>query len=167
MQKIPQDWKDLLELLKSSGVEFLVVGAYALAAHGHERYTKDLDIWLSPTAVTAKVVTDMLTTFGFPDLAVTADEWTGGASMVQMGREPYRIVFMNFASGLDFDDAYAKRIFGNLGGTEVSCLSRESLITNKLASGRLQDFADVEAIAPERIEDIRAAMAKKFNLDKF
>lgn len=148
--RIPRDWKDLLELLRSEGVEFIIVGAYALAAHGHERYTKDLDIWVRADRETARKLRQVLAEFGFPEVAPTDEEWTGGRAVLQLGREPYRIDLLNFISGVEFDDALARRIPGDLLGVPVDCLDRQSLITNKLASARPQDLADVHALAPEQ-----------------
>lgn len=155
----PRDWNELLALFAASGIDFLVVGAYALAAHGHERYTKDLDLWLAPTARNASKLKDVLDTFGFPGMAPSEDEWTTQRTMIQLGREPYRVEVLNFASGLDFDSAWKHSVTGRLGENLVHCLDRDALVTNKLASGRIQDFADAEAIAPERSDEIRAALA--------
>ena len=157
-KKIPRDWSELLTLLNSEGIDFLVVGAYALAAHGHERYTKDLDLWLAPTEENARRVGDVLTTFGFHELAPSVQEWTQDETMVQLGREPYRVDLLNFASGLEFAEAWNTSVLGELGEISVHCLGKEALVRNKLASGRLKDFADAEAIAPERAVEIRAAL---------
>lgn len=159
-KKIPRDWSELLALLSAEKVDFLVVGAYALAAHGHERYTKDLDLWLAPTADNALKVAAVLAEFGFPELAPSTEEWTQEKAMVQLGREPYRVDLLNFASGLEFAHAWSASVAGQLGGVDVRCLGKEELVRNKLASGRLQDFADAESIAPERMAEIRAALAK-------
>lgn len=163
--KIPRDWSELLALLRASGVDFLVIGAYALAAHGHERNTKDLDLWLRPDAATAAKLGTLLQDFGFPDLAPSEQEWTGDTVVVQLGRAPYRVDLLNFATGLDFDHAYDESVMGRLGDADVACLGRESLIANKLATARTQDLADVEAIAPERMEEVRAALRRKLLQD--
>ncbi len=159
-KKIPRDWSELLALLNAEGVDFLVVGAYALAAHGHERYTKDLDLWLAPTEENARKVASVLADFGYPDLAPSAAEWTQEKAMVQLGREPYRVDLLNFASGLEFSEAWKASVTGQLGGIDVRCLGKEELVRNKLASGRIQDFADAETIAPDRAVEIRDALAK-------
>jgi hypothetical protein len=159
-KRIPRDWSELLALLNAEQVDFLVVGAYALAAHGHERYTKDLDLWLAPTAENARKVGSVLADFGFPELAPSAEEWTQDKAMLQLGREPYRVDLLNFASGLEFSEAWNTSVTGQLGGIDVRCLGKEELVRNKLASGRLQDFADAENIAPDRAVEIRAALAK-------
>lgn len=159
-KKIPRDWSELLALLNAEGVDFLVVGAYALAAHGHERYTKDLDLWLAPTEDNARKVGSVLADFGYPDLAPSTAEWTQEKAMVQLGREPYRVDLLNFASGLEFSEAWKASVTGQLGGIDVRCLGKEELVRNKLASGRIQDFADAETIAPDRAAEIRDALAK-------
>jgi hypothetical protein len=159
-KKIPRDWSELLALLNSENAEFLVVGAYAMAAHGHERYTKDLDLWLAPTAENASRLGTVLDAFGFAELSPSVDEWTKESAMIQLGSEPYRVDLLNFASGLVFSEAWQSSVTGNLGGTEVHCLNRTMLVKNKLASGRLKDFADAETLAPERADEIRKALAK-------
>jgi hypothetical protein len=158
--KIPRDWSELLALLNSAGIDFLVVGAYALAAHGHERYTKDLDLWLAPTSDIAAKLSAVMAAFGFPELAPSVEEWTTEKAMIQLGREPYRVDLLNFASGLEFQEAWNASVTGKLGGVDVHCLDRDALVKNKLASGRLKDFADAEAIAPERAHEIRQALAR-------
>ncbi len=160
-KKIPRDWSELLALLNSTGADFLVVGAYAMGAHGHERYTKDLDLWLAPTEENANRLTEVLNLFGFPELAPSVSEWTDEKSMIQLGVEPYRVDLLNFATGVEFDEAWKDSVTGDLGGISVHCLDRNTLVKNKLASGRIKDFADAETLAPERAEEIRTALAKK------
>ena len=159
-KKIPRDWSELLALLNSAGASYLVVGAYAMAAHGHERYTKDLDLWFAPTKENASKLGEVLGTFGFPELAPSAEEWTNENSMIQLGVEPYRVDLLNFATGLGFSDAWNASVIGDLGGVPVHCLDRDALVKNKLATGRLKDFADAETLAPERANEIREELAK-------
>lgn len=161
VKKIPRDWSELLALLRSREIEFLVVGAYALAAWGYERNTKDLDLWLRPDAATAGRLGEVLGEFGFPELAPSAEEWSRQKVMIQLGREPYRVDLLNFATGLDFETAWRSRCTGELAGIAVACLGKDDLVANKLASGRLHDFADAEAIAPERRAEVRAALKRK------
>lgn len=162
-KKIPRDWSELLALLSSEHVDFLVADAYVMAAHGHERYTKDLDLWLAPTADNASKLGAILNSFGFPELAPSADEWTKENAMIQPGREPYRVDLLNFASGLEFSDAWKASVVGDLGGITVHCLDCDTLVKNKLASGRLKDFADAETLAPERADEIRKMLARKLS----
>ena len=41
-----RDFRDLLRLFNEKRVEYLVVGGYAMSAHGHPRYTGDIDLWI-------------------------------------------------------------------------------------------------------------------------
>lgn len=63
------DFKDLLHEFNEHEVEFLVVGAHALAAHGHVRATKDLDVWIRPSPDNAIRVYRALRSFGAPEVA--------------------------------------------------------------------------------------------------
>lgn len=140
------DFSDLLSTFNAHGVEYLVVGAHALAAHGHVRATKDLDVWVKPTAANAALVLRALAAFGAPlhDLSVT--DLSSPGLIFQIGVAPVRIDIITAIDGVEFSDAWPSRMLANLGGVEVTVLSRDDLIKNKKASGRLQDRADVETL---------------------
>ncbi|HEX9117507.1 MAG TPA: hypothetical protein VGA61_15665 [Anaerolineae bacterium] len=54
-----QDFKEFIQSLNANGVRYLVVGGYAVAVHGHPRYTKDIDIWIEASAENAlRIVQD-------------------------------------------------------------------------------------------------------------
>jgi hypothetical protein len=128
-----QDFQEFVELFVAHEVEFLIVGGYALAAHGHPRYTKDLDVWVWIGAENASRIITAIEEFGFGDLGLTAADFQDPEVMVQLGNEPQRIDILTFASGLNFSDAYKNRVF----------ISVDDLRTNKLATGRPRDIADV------------------------
>jgi hypothetical protein len=140
------DFRDLLCELNAHGVEFLIVGAHALAAHGHVRATKDLDVWIKPDTANGGRVVAALEAFGAPtDRCSAADFATPGITF-QIGVAPVRIDILTTVDGLDFDSAWRGRTRSDYGGEPVSVLSREDLIRNKKASGRPQDLADIEAL---------------------
>ena len=60
------DFKDMLLALSEANVDYLLVGAYAVAAHGHPRATGDLDLWVRPDSETASKVYQVLAEFGAP-----------------------------------------------------------------------------------------------------
>lgn len=144
--KLNRDCKEFLSLLNSSDVRYLVVGGYALGAHGHVRYTKDLDIWLDTTEKNIAGLIDVLKRFGFDSLNISASDFTTPGTMVQLGYEPARIDLLTRVSGLDFDPSYRRRIDTTLDGVPITLICREDLRRNKMASGRLRDLADVEAL---------------------
>jgi hypothetical protein len=137
------DFQEFVELFVAHEVEFLIVGGYALAAHGHPRYTKDLDVWVWMSAENADRILTALEAFGFGDLGLTAADFQQEDVMVQLGHEPQRIDILTFATGLNFPDAYNNRLDVTVGKVLVPFISLDDLRINKLATGRPRDLADV------------------------
>lgn len=138
-----QDFKDLFVALNAHNVEFLVVGAHALAAHGYVRATKDLDVWVRPQRENAARVMRALEAFGAPTHAVSEDDFAEPGITFQIGLEPVRIDIITAVDGLTFNAAWQNRVPSVYGGAPVFVVSRDDLIQNKLASGRPQDLLDV------------------------
>jgi len=143
-----RDYQELLQSFVSHNVRFLIVGGYALAAHGHPRYTKDLDIWVWTDPSNAERIVKSLEGFGFDGLGLTALDFQEPDVVVQLGREPLRVDILTFATGLDFVTAYENRIMVSIGNLEVPFVSIGDLRTNKLATGRLRDIADAADLPP-------------------
>ena len=141
-----QDFKDLFVELNAHGVEFLVVGAHALAAHGHVRATKDMDVWVRPDRENAGRIIRALTAFGAPTQVVTEGDFASPGITFQIGVEPVRIDIITAVDGLTFEPAWQNRVASEYGGEPVFVVSREDLIRNKRASGRPQDLADIAAL---------------------
>jgi hypothetical protein len=141
-----QDFRDLLSVFNDHGVEFLVVGAHALAAHGHVRATKDLDVWVRPSASNARRVISALQAFGAPTDAVSESDFATPGITFQIGVEPVRIDIITAIDGVSFEPAWQNRIAAEYGGVTVFVLSKDDLITNKRASARPQDLADIAAL---------------------
>lgn len=139
-----QDFQEFIELFISHNVRFMIVGGYAVAAHGHPRYTKDLDVWVWADPKNADRVVSALAEFGFGELGLTAGDFLRPDSVVQLGHEPQRIDILTFATGLDFAEAFKNRVLISVGDVQVPFVSVDDLRTNKLATGRLQDLADAE-----------------------
>ena len=142
---VPKDLSEFIALLNSHGVEFLVVGAHALAYHGHPRYTGDLDLLVRPVLEnTAKL--ERALAFSFSSLGLKAADFIVPERVIQLGVAPNRIDLLTSLTGVTFEEAWSNRVEGFLGGVAAPFLSREMLIKNKLATGRKQDAADVEAL---------------------
>jgi hypothetical protein len=141
-----QDFKDLFVALNAQGVEFLVVGAHALAAHGYVRATKDLDVWVRPSDENAARVMRALSAFGAPTHEVTKEDFAIPGITFQIGVQPVRIDIITAVDGLTFVLAWQNRVESDYGGERVFVVSREDLIRNKRASGRPQDLADIDAL---------------------
>lgn len=145
------DFRDLLIELADANAEFAVVGGHAVAFHGHPRATEDLDVLVRPSRENAARVYRALAAFGAPLHAfeVTEADFASYDGVLQLGVPPHRIDVIVRADGISFDDAVAAGDAFILEGRRIPVIGRDALLTNKRASGRTQDLADVEAL--ERI----------------
>ncbi|MGE5093950.1 MAG: hypothetical protein ACM3SO_02345 [Betaproteobacteria bacterium] len=125
-------------------VEYLVVGAHALAAHGHVRATGDLDVWIRPETANAKRVIDALREFGAPLQDLTEADLTRAGTVFQIGVAPIRIDVLTHIDGVAFGEAWADRVTVRFVDLPVPVLSARHLVKNKRTVGRAQDLADVE-----------------------
>jgi hypothetical protein len=141
-----EDYREMLQALAGEKARFLLIGAYALAAHGYPRATMDIDLWVMPTRENAEAVLRALRRFGAPLHDLTREDLERGGTIFQIGVAPRRIDIMTTASGLKFDEAFAHAIPIMIEGLEVFVLSVADLIRNKRASGRTKDLADAEAL---------------------
>jgi len=141
---VSPDFKDLLSAFNAQRVEYLVVGAYALAAHGHVRATGDLDVWIRPDAQNAKRVIQALRVFGAPLHDLEESDLTKPGTVFQIGVAPLRIDVLTSIDDVVFDEAWADRIAAKFLDQSVPVLSVKHLIKNKRAVGRAQDLADLE-----------------------
>ena len=144
--RLPTDFKKFLKLLNSGGVEYLVVGGYAVAFHGHPRATGDLDIWIARSPENVARVRRALTAFGFSDELVASAPLHMEGKVIRMGRPPLRIELLTSVSGVVFEACYGRREAQVVDEAEVAFISRADLLANKRAAGRSQDLADLEAL---------------------
>ena len=143
------DFKELLSVLNAHRVKYLVVGAYAVSIHAQPRATKDLDILVKADAENAQAVFAALGQFGAPLQGLTAADFAEQGPFLRMGREPVGVDILTAIPGVEFDTAWERRVEDVIdlaSGLNASFISREDLIAGKLASGRPQDLADVDAI---------------------
>jgi hypothetical protein len=139
-----QDFKEFIESLNANQVRYLVVGGYAVALHGHPRYTKELDVWVESNQENAHALLQALAQFGMGSLGLTKEDFLEPDQVIQLGSPPNRIDILVTVSGLEFKNCYTQRISVLLDGVEVNFIDLENLKRNKKASGRLQDLADLE-----------------------
>jgi len=145
-----QDFLDLLRAFVDADVRFLVVGAYALAVHGHPRGTGHLDVWIEATPENARRAYGALAAFGAPLHELTQADLVTPDVVFQIGVAPRRIDILTSISGVDFADAWPRRIEGVYGDVRFPVIGLDDLIANKRAAGRPQDLVDVEALERER-----------------
>lgn len=150
--EVQPDFRDLFAALNDARVEYLVVGGYALAAHGHVRATKDLDVWIRATSDNAERLMQALDAFGAPTSRVTAADFASPGTVYQIGVAPVRVDILTTIDGVTFDEAWPDRVSSRYGDQHIHVLSRRDLLRNKRASGRSQDLADVDALLAGRDE---------------
>lgn len=142
------DFRDILSAFSDEQVEYMVVGAYALAAHGYVRATGDLDLWVRRSQENATRVWRALSKFGAPLSGLKLDDFESPGSIVQIGVEPRRIDILTSIDGVDFDEAQPHQNLVELEGLTLPVIGRADLIRNKKASGRPVDRADLAWLEP-------------------
>ncbi len=138
------DFRDFLASLNEARVHYLVVGGYAVALHGHPRYTKDMDIWVGTDEENAERLVRAIENFGFGSLGLKAEDFLVPDRIVQLGYPPSRIDLTTTLPGVLFEECYASREEVPIDGLTIHFIDLENLKSNKRASGRYQDLADLE-----------------------
>lgn len=141
------DFKEFLQLLNVHEVRYLIVGGYAVAFHGHPRYTKDLDVWLWVDPANSKKIISALNDFGFDTLGLTEQDFLNPINVFQLGYPPVRIDLAMSISGVEFDSCFSHKVVTEIDGISVNFIGLEDLKVNKRASGRYIDLDDIENLS--------------------
>ena len=154
------DFKELLSAFNAHSVKYLVVGGYAVSYHAQPRATKDLDIFIKADPANAEATYKALAYFGAPLANINTADLADPQKFIRFGQPPIAIDILSGIDGVDFDQAWERRVNGLIdpqSGLTVFIISREDLIASKLAAGRMRDLADVE--------EIREAESSQLNQD--
>jgi hypothetical protein len=146
------DFKDLFAALCDQKADFLVVGAHAVMIFTEPRYTKDLDVWVRPAPDNAARVYRALELFGAPLAELTVEDLSTPGVVFQIGVAPNRIDVITKIDGVEFADAWPRRVESFYDGVPIALLSLPDLIANKTAAGRPQDLLDLERLQAARRE---------------
>ena len=141
---LEEDLREFIELLNALNVHYMVVGAFAVAYHGHPRYTGDIDLFIERSYENAEKLVQVIKKFGFEDLNLSVNDFLQEDQIVQLGIAPNRVDLLTFLSGVSFTEAWETREQGAINDLKVPFISKEMLKRNKAASGRMQDLADLE-----------------------
>ena len=142
--RLNQDFKEFIQSLNDNNVRYLIVGGYAVAMHGHPRYTKDIDVWLWLDPQNAAQILAALRQFGFGSLDLTAADFLVPDQIIQLGYPPSRIDLLTSIPGVTFEECYPVRVAVQVDDVTMNFIDLENLKKNKRASGRAQDLADLE-----------------------
>lgn len=143
------DFEELLRLLEEHHVEYMIVGGYAVAWHGHPRFTKDIDIFFDLNVDNIKRLCNALVIFGFMEEDLPIEAFTTSGNIVTFGVAPTRVDLINSIDGLTYDEAKSNVVRGKYGQVNVSFIGRGDLIKNKQSTHRTKDKADAEELFQE------------------
>jgi len=143
---IHEDLRDLFRLLSDNGVEYVIVGGYAVAYHGYIRATKDVDILFRNDCENIARLIAALQAFGIAPDAMDTNTFSAPGRIVRIGSPPMMVELINAVSGVPFRDVWERKVRGQYGGVEVFFISKLDLLRNKKAAGRPQDIRDIEAL---------------------
>jgi len=136
------DFRDILSEFCAEQVEFLLVGAYALAAHGLPRATGDIDLWVRCGEQNAQRIMTALARFGAPLSDLSAADFMTPDIVFQIGVAPRRVDVLTTIDGVEFEEAWAERLEVAVEGLRICVIGRKHLLRNKRAAGRPKDLAD-------------------------
>jgi hypothetical protein len=149
IMEVQPDFRELLALFNAHKVEYIIVGAYAMAFHGAPRYTGDMDVFVKPDPANARRILAALDEFGFGSVRLTAPDFENPDKVVQLGVPPVRIDLVTSITGVSWENALSGRAKGMYGDVPVYFIGRKQLISNKRALGRKKDLADLESLGEE------------------
>ena len=143
---IQPDFEELLRLLEEHGVDYMIVGGYAVAYHGHPRFTKDIDVFFDPSDDNVARLRKALIDFGFQEQDLPSEAFTTPGNIMTFGVAPTRVDLINDIDGVTFGEARPNIGRGTYGGVEVKFIGFDDLIRNKRSTKRARDKADVEEL---------------------
>lgn len=138
------DFREFVASLNEHEVRYLVAGGYAVAFHGHPRYTKDIDIWIERDPENARKLLDALEAFGFGSVGLREEDFLTSDHIIQLGYPPNRIDLLTDLQGVSFSEAFESKATEEIDGVPIHFIGLEALKRNKRAVGRHQDLADLE-----------------------
>lgn len=101
---LPTEFSEILKLLNSHEVTYLIVGGYAVAYHGHPRTTGDIDVWIERSPENAERVATCLRDFGFNVPELSAELFLEPKRIVRMGEPPLRVEILTSASDISIGE---------------------------------------------------------------
>jgi hypothetical protein len=146
-----EDYKEMLQILLNNEVKFLIVGAYAMGAHGYPRATGDLDIWVEISGENSKRIYKSLSEFGAPLSDITKKTFAEKGIFFQIGIAPRRIDIITHIDGVIFKEAYQTKEVIEIENLRIPFISKENLIKNKQSTNRKKDKLDVDYLKNNKI----------------
>ena len=139
-----EEYLNLLRLFHDEGVEYVVVGGYAVIAHGFPRTTGDLDLLVRPTPANARRVVRALERFGYSAGEFEEADFTTVPNFLSFATNGVWVDLMTALLGISFDDAGANSLEMKFAEVPVRYIGLAALRATKQATGRPQDLRDLE-----------------------
>ncbi len=149
---LDSNFKEFIQLLNAHGVKYLVVGGFAVAFHGHPRYTKDIDFWIWAEPENAERIIRSIQDFGLGSLGLQPSDFLNPENVIQLGYEPNRIDLLTQMEGIDFEECYRLREEVEFEGIPLNFIDLDHLLVSKRIAGRLKDLADVEKLEKQKLK---------------
>jgi len=144
--EISKDFEEFFGLLNKHKVRYLVVGGYAVAIHSKPRYTNDIDILVEPELDNAKRTLQALGDFGFGNLGIKQEDFLNREQVIQLGYPPLRIDLLTSVSGVNFAEAWSRKVDSKYGDQTVHFIGKQDLIASKKGAGRKRDLLDLDEL---------------------
>jgi hypothetical protein len=148
--QLPREFKEFIALFGAEKVDYLLVGGWALALHGHPRYTGDMEIWIRPTLENVEALIRVLRQFGFKSKNFDPQAFTKEENIFRFGFPPMQVDIINTIAGVDFAACFENRLIVKAEDTPINVISLEDFKKNKLSSGRPQDLADAQSVTRKK-----------------
>ena len=145
-----EDYKEMLQLLSEAQVDFMIVGAYALGAHGYPRATGDIDIWVKPNDINSRKIYKALARFDAPLDQINIDDFSIEGIIFQIGVIPRRIDIITKIDGVTYEEANEDKIIVEVEGLKIPVISLDKLIKNKMSTGREKDELDIKTLRKKK-----------------
>jgi len=143
-RELTPEFREFLACLNQAGVEYLLVGGYAVNHYGYHRFTGDIDFWVAVSDENFDRLLAAVRDFFGGELDGLDKKFLENNEAMFLGGVPNKIEVFKHASGLNFSDAYPRRLETTIDGVPVKLISLNDLKANKRASGRNKDLADLD-----------------------
>jgi predicted nucleotidyltransferase len=143
-RQLTPEFREFLACLNRAGVEYLLVGGFAVNHYGYHRFTEDIDFWIAVSDENFDRLLAAVRDFFGEDLNGLDKKFLQNNESLYLGRVPNKIEVFQNASGLIFGEIYPRRVETTLEGIAVKIIPLADLKINKRASGRNKDLADLD-----------------------
>ncbi len=140
------DFRDFIAAMNSHGVEYVLVGGYALGVYGVVRATGDIDFLYRCSRENVARLCSALVAFGAPDIVIDAEVLLQPQMVSAFGSPPHRIDLLGSITGVDFDTVWAGAQTVTIAQQALRVIGLAELRENKQATGREKDLADLRLL---------------------